>query len=253
VALQNLVDAAAGDALIILEAGNLTKRSTLRTLAETEPCLAAVPCYPDSEAELERLVENAARQQGLAVADDALEWIVERIGGDRGQTRSEIDKLMLYKAGDASKTLTLDDALSVLGDTAAIGLDDVIAATFDGDLVSLDRSLERVFAEGGNPVQLVRAVQRHTDQLHLVSGHVAKGERLEAAMFRARGLPKGGPVRLRFQRHLQSWPLHRLSAALGAILEAEIQCKSTNLPDEAIARRLCLRLAQFAKAAKERR
>jgi DNA polymerase III subunit delta len=253
VALQNLVDAAAGDALIVLEAGNLTKRSTLRTLAETEPCLAAVPCYPDSEAELERLVENAVRQQGLAVADDALEWIVERIGGDRGQTRSEIDKLMLYKAGDASKTLTLDDALSVLGDTAAIGLDDVIAATFDGDLVSLDRSLERVFAEGGNPVQLVRAVQRHTDQLHLVSGHVAKGERLEAAMFRARGLPKGGPVRLRFQRHLQSWPLHRLSAALGAILEAEIQCKSTNLPDEAIARRLCLRLAQFAKAAKERR
>ena len=254
VALQNLVDAAAGDALIVLEAGNLTPRSTLRTLAETEVCLAAMPCYPDSERRtLERLVESAARQQGLTVADDALEWIVERIGGDRGQTRSEIDKLMLYKAGDANKTLTLDDAMAVLGDTAAIGLDDVIAATFDGDLVSLDRSLDRVFAEGGNPVQLVRAVQRHTDQLHLVSGHAAKGGPLEAAMFRARGLPKGGPVRQRFERHLRSWPLHRLSAALARNPRRRDQCKSTDLPDEAIARRLCLRLAQFAKAAKERR
>ena len=65
--------------------------------------------------------------------------------------------------------------MAVLGDTAAIGIDDVIAATFDGDLVALDRALDRVFAEGGNPVQLVRALQRHADQLHLVSGHAAQG------------------------------------------------------------------------------
>ena len=36
------------------------------------------------------LVEGAARGQGLVVDPDALDWIVERIGGDRGQTRSEI-------------------------------------------------------------------------------------------------------------------------------------------------------------------
>src|SRR5258708_2034352 len=95
----------AGGALIVLEAGNLTPRSTLRTLAETESCLAAMPCYPDSDDALSNLVENAARQQGLIVADDALEWIVERIGGDRGQTRSEIDKLMLYKSSYTGKTL----------------------------------------------------------------------------------------------------------------------------------------------------
>jgi DNA polymerase-3 subunit delta len=253
VALQNLVEATAGDALIVLEAGNLTPRSTLRTLAETESCLAAMPCYLDSADALSSLVESAARQQGMSVAEDALEWIVERIGGDRGQTRSEIDKLLLYKASDTNKTVTLDDAMAVLGDTASIGLDNVIAATFDGDLVALDRSLERVFAEGGNPVQLVRAVQRHTDQLHLVSGYAAKGGPLEAAMFRARGLPKGGPVRQRFERHLRSWPLPRLSAAVSAILDAEIECKRTDMPDEAIARRLCLRLAQAANQSRKRR
>jgi DNA polymerase-3 subunit delta len=149
--------------------------------------------------------------------------------------------------------VTLDDAMAVLGDTASIGLDNVIAATFDGDLVALDRSLERIFAEGGNPVQLVRAVQRHTDQLHLVSGYAAKGGPIEAAMYRARGLPKGGPVRQRFERHLRSWPQRRLGDALRVILDAEIECKSTGLPDETIARRLCLRLASVAKAAKERR
>ena len=106
-ALENLVEAVAGDALIIVEAGNLTPRSSLRTLAETEAMLAAVPCYMDNEMALEGLVESAARAQGLTVEPDALEWIVERLGGDRGQTRGEIDKLLLYKGTDAGKSITL--------------------------------------------------------------------------------------------------------------------------------------------------
>ena len=243
-ALENLAAAAAGDALIVIEGGNLTPRSALRALAETEDCLAALPCYMDSEAALQGLVESAARARGLGVDTDALDWIVERLGGDRGQSRSEVDKLLLYKEGDGSKTVALDDAIAVLGDTAAIGIDNVIAATFDGELIALDRALDRVFAEGGNPVQLVRALQRHADQLHLVAGHAAKGGNLEAAMFKARGLPRGGPVRQRFERHLRAWTLTRLSHVLERLLEAEIQCKSTGLPDEAIARRTCLGLAK---------
>src|SRR5271169_3867296 len=75
-ALENLAAASAGDALIVIEGGNLTPRSALRALAETEDCLAALPCYMDSEGELERLVEAAAKAQGLSVDPDALEWIV---------------------------------------------------------------------------------------------------------------------------------------------------------------------------------
>lgn len=252
-ALENLVAAPAGDALIVIEGGNLTPRSGLRALAETESSLAALPCYMDSEAELERLVEGAAKAQGFTVDRDALEWIVERIGGDRGQTRSEIDKLLLYKTSDDSKTITLDDALAVLGDTAAIGIDDVVLATFDGNAEALDRSLDRVFAEGGNPVQLVRSLQRHVDQLHLVSGHVAAGINFEAALFKARGLPRGWRMRQGFERHARAWPLPRLSAAVTRILDAEIECKTTGLPDEAIARRLCLALSQAARQARPRR
>jgi DNA polymerase-3 subunit delta len=252
-ALENLVAATAGDTLIIVEGGNLTPRSGLRALAETEASLAAMPCYMDNEAALEGLVESAARAQGLTVDADALPWIVERLGGDRGQTRSEIEKLLLYKAGDASKTITLADAVDILGDTAAIGIDDVIAATFDGELVALDRALDRVFSEGGHPVQLVRSLQRHADQLHIVSAHASKGGNMESAMFKARGLPRGGPVRQRFERHLRAWPLPRLSDVLQAILKAEMECKSTGYPDEALARRLCLSFAMRARAAKAAR
>ena len=219
----------AGDALIVIEGGNLTPRSSLRTLAETEACLAALPCYMDNEAALERLVESAARAQGLAVEDDALDWIVERLGGDRGQSRSEVDKLLLYKAGDGAKAVSLDDALAVLGDTAAIGIDDVVAATFDGDLVALDRALDRVFAEGGNPVQLVRALQRHTDQLHLVSGHVANGGNLEGGDVQGArpAARRTGPATLRASR--AGWPLAGSARRAGASSRPSIECKIDRL------------------------
>lgn len=245
-AVENLVEASAGDALIVIEGGNLTPRSTLRTLAETEACLAAMPCYMDSEQALAGLVESAARAENMSVDPDALDWIVDRIGGDRGQTRSEIDKLILYKQSDDNRTITQDDAQAVLGDTSALGMDDVVAATFDGNRVNLDRALDRVFAEGGHPVQLVRAVQRYAEQLNLVAAN-ARGGNFESAMFKARGLPRGGPVRQRFDRHLRSWPLPRLNDVLKRILDAELDCKTTGLPDEAIARRLCLALASAAR------
>jgi DNA polymerase-3 subunit delta len=245
-ALENLVAATAGDALIVIEGGNLSPRSSLRTLAETEACLATLACYMDSEQALEGLVEAAARAEGLSVDPDAMEWIVDRLGGDRGQTRSEIDKLVLYKTNDNDRAIRMADAKAVIGDTSSVGIDDVIAATFDGDRTNLDRALDRVFAEGGHPVQLVRAIQRYADQLSIVSAN-AKSGNFESAMFKARGLPRFGPARQRFERHLRNWPLSRLNDVLRVVLEAEQQCKTTGMPDETVARRLCLSLASNAR------
>lgn len=252
-ALENLVAAGAGDALIVLEGGNLKPNSRLRALAENEATLAALACYPDSEEDLQRLVESTAKAHGFTLEEDVLAWVVDRLGGDRGQTRSELDKLMLYKVGDASKAISFADAAAVMGDSSSMEIDDVVGATFDGDLVTLDRALDRVFAEGGNPVMLVRALQRHADQLHLVSGHAANGGSLDFAMSKARGAPRFGPGRRRFEHHLRSWPIGRLGEALKRLLEAELECKSTGLPDQAIARRLCLALARSAASRRPQR
>src|SRR5258708_6320621 len=92
-ALENLAAAPAGDALVVIEGGNLTPRSGLRALAETEACLAALPCYMDNEAAIEGLVESAARARGLGVDPDALDWILDRLGGDRAQSPRQVHQL----------------------------------------------------------------------------------------------------------------------------------------------------------------
>jgi DNA polymerase-3 subunit delta len=251
-AVENLLDAPAGDALIVLEAGELGPRSPLRVLAETSDRMAAIPCYPDTEETLGPLVERTLKDAGLRAAPDVLAWIVEHVGGDRAQTRSELEKLILYVgrseggAKTGSDTIGIDDAMAILGDTAAIGLDDVVQATFDGDLAGLDRALDRVFAEGSAAVQIVRAVQRHAATLHFIGGQVAAGAAAEAALARLRP-PVPYFRRAGLLRQVRLWPPARAAEALGLILETEMHCKTTGLPDRSLTRRLCLQLGFRAR------
>jgi DNA polymerase-3 subunit delta len=57
-ALENLLLTPSGDALIVLEAGDLKPGSALRQLAESSDLIAAVACYPDTESKLEDLVDQ---------------------------------------------------------------------------------------------------------------------------------------------------------------------------------------------------
>jgi len=100
-------------------------------------------------------------------------------------------------------------------------------------------------------VQLVRALQRHVDQLHLVPA-CAKDGNLEGAMFKARACRAVdrcasassaicAPAAAAAERRLQ------------AILKAEQDCKTTGYPDEAICAAALPRACVVARSARQRR
>ncbi|HSR54615.1 MAG TPA: DNA polymerase III subunit delta, partial [Alphaproteobacteria bacterium] len=129
--------------LVIVEAGELGPRSSLRRLFEGEDAAAAIACYPDEGGGLERVIERALANHGLTAGADALAWLSRVLGADRGVTLGEIEKLALYCTG--AKTVTLEDCQAVVGDAAAHELDDAVFAAGAGDARALDRALTRAF------------------------------------------------------------------------------------------------------------
>ena len=252
-ALENLLEAKAGDALTVIEAGDLRPSSELRRLAESSALMAAIACYADNKAVLGDLLDEALKTAGLRASAEARAWIVDNLGGDRGQSRSEIDKLVLYKgkpgASEASGTVDLEDAMAILGDTSEMGIDEVVFSTWDGDLEMLDRALDRLFSEGMSPIPILRALQRHGARLHIAASQVAKGASVEEVVARQQP-PFYFARKQSFSRQLRQWGDSQVSRALASILDAEIQCKTTGLPDRSIARRLCLQLANAARRAR---
>ncbi len=249
-ALANALEAAAGDGLIVLEAGDLKKTSKLRKLAEEHKLAAAVPCYADEGRTLDALVEEVLGQAGLRTAPEALSFLIDNLGGDRGVSRKELEKLALYKGKDGGE-VSLEDAMACVGDSAALSLDDVALAAAEGDQKGLDRALDRAFAEGTAAISLLRALSRHFLRLHGARAAMQAGADARAAIERLRPPPLFS-IRPKLTRQLSLWNAPALGEALSLLTEAELQCKTTGMPDQVIVRRAAMRLANAANVQRAR-
>ena len=234
-----------GDALVVVEAGALGTRSSLRSAFEAAERGAAIGCYGDDREALEDVVVETLKAHGLRAEPDALDFLVGHLGSDRLVTRGELEKLALYAAGRT--TVTLEDAVAVVGDSALLGLDDAIFGAAEGDHAAADRALARLYLEGVSPVTVLRACARHLMRLQLVAGLMAAGTAPAQAVARLRP-PVMFKLRDRLIAQARRWTPERLAAAIDLVGEAELQCKTTGLPDQAICSRALMAVANAARA-----
>jgi DNA polymerase III subunit delta len=237
------------DALVVIDAGELGAGSSLRRLIEGAPGAAAIACYRDEGQALAAFVDQELSARGLAADADARAWLQGHLGADRGVTRAELDKLALYlgaggaPADAAPRRVSLEDVAAVVGDSAALGLDDLVHAVALGQLAAVERCLDRLLGEGESPIRLVRAQANHFARLHRLAALIERGETPDQAIDRARP-----PIHFRrkasVRAELQRWSAAAAARVLARLLEAEIACKTTGWP----ARVLCQH-ALFATAA----
>ncbi|MFQ5783640.1 MAG: DNA polymerase III subunit delta [Alphaproteobacteria bacterium] len=242
--LKSFLAAPAGDALVIVEAGDLPPRSRLRRLFEEAGNAAALPCYLDEGAGLRRLIEDGLAGHGLSAEPAALDALAAALGADRRVTRGELDKLAAYM-GEARR-VNLADVEACIADNAALNLDAIAIAAAGGDLSGLERGLTRAWLEGVPPVSVLRAMTRHLQRLHLAAGRVAAGASAETALkaFRPR-LHFRVEAALRTQ--IARWNPARTAQAMAIVLDAEIRCKSTGFPGESVCSQALMRVARAAR------
>lgn len=245
-AVRSLLGQAGWEALVVVEGPDLNRRSKLVEIFEEDDGAAAITCYPDREEAIERVVEETLARHGLEIAPDALAFLSEHLGGDRGMTRAEAEKLALYCAGQ--KTVSRADAVAAVGDSAAVGLDDAVLGAFDGDLVRLSRALARLRGEGISPVAIVIAAQRHSQRLQLVAQAVAGGAQPAAAV-RSLRPPVYFEAAASFERQARRWNLALVGRAIGLLTEADLRCRSTGSPAQALAGQVLQAIAGLARRA----
>lgn len=229
-----------GEALAVLEGGELGKASKLRLLAEAAPEVAVIACYRERGEELAATLGRMLREEGVQADPSALSWLATRLGEDRMQTRREVEKLALYVG--AGGRVDEEAALACGPEGATADLDAALMAATAGEADAADRALAAAFAEGASPVTVLRAALRHVQRLHEAA--VAGGD---AGVLRP-------PVFFRhkaaFDRGLRLWSPAALEAAGAALLEAEKRTKTTAFrdADTALARAALAAIARQAQA-----
>jgi DNA polymerase-3 subunit delta len=232
----------AGDALVVVEGGDLAKGAALRKVFEEADNAAAIPCYLDSQSGLSDVVRDALKAEDLSIAPDALTDAVSRLGSDRGVTRRELEKLALYARG--KKQVTLEDVRAVLGDEAEARIEEACDAAGTGDLNRLDLALERLWTADVSAVAVLRQAMAHFQRLLLVGS--ARGESLDEAMRKLRP-PLHFSRTASFKAQVQKWSEAKLFEALDLLLETEALCKTTGVPAEAACARALFNVAAIGR------
>lgn len=234
----------AGDSLLVVEAGDLDKRSRLRTAFETSDIAAAVACYVEDEASLGRVIGQTLAAAGLSISPDAESYLAANLVGDRMVARTEIEKLITYM-GEETR-VELEHAQACVGDSAALALDEPAWAAADGDFTALDRALGRLFGEGTSPIAILRTTQRHFQRLHLVTARISRGDTAQKAM-QALKPPVFFKMEARFMGQIRRWGPDTVYQALDRLTETEAACKRTGMPDQVLCARLLFQIASLAR------
>jgi DNA polymerase III subunit delta len=242
---EQFLDDPPGDALVVVEGGDMAKSSALPKLFGETDKAAAIPCYVDTARGLEDVVRDTLRGAGFSIAPDALADAVSRLGSDRGVTRRELEKLMLYAEGQ--KTIALEDVRAAMGDEAEARTEEASDAAGSGDLPRLDLALERIWTADISVNQVLRGAMGHFQRLALVKEALGRGESLDAALRRLRP-PLHFLREQSFKAQAGRWNEERLADALDMLLEAEALSRTTGVPAQAVCGRALMNIAAMARA-----
>lgn len=237
-----LDDPPPGDSLILLEAGDLEKRSKLRALCEGEtPLAAAIPCYVEDAAARQRTVAGMLEAENLTIGREALRFLCDILPPDRLALRSEVEKLAMYALGKGS--VTIEDVRAVIADAGGAEIDDLVQAALNGDVANAARLLDHLFAEQTSPVAIFRALQRHLMRLQLARAYMDERGLGASEAIKKLSPPVFWKMVEPMTRQLHRWTAPRIQARLDQLLEAEAAVKRTGTPDIALCAQLVTMIA----------
>jgi DNA polymerase-3 subunit delta len=243
-ALEAVIASPGSDCRVVIEAGDLKRNAPLRIVCERAKNAVALPCYPDSEKDLVRLIDDEMRTAGLSISPDARAALVPLLGGDRLASRHEVHKLALFARG--KPRVELEDVMAVVADASTLALDGLIDAAFAGRTGELETQFGKARTAGTAPGTIVSGALRQVAQLHKARLAVEEGASVSEA---------AGAIQpfLHFSRRgavesaLRAWTSARLERAMAQLAEAALEARRQSAMAEAIAQRALLALAVSAR------
>jgi DNA polymerase-3 subunit delta len=236
-----LKDWRAGDAQIVVTAGNLTAKSSLKTLFEKHLNATSIGLYDDPPSREE--IESALAKAGLTRIEPAAMADLTSLARDLdpGDFRQMLDKIALYKYQDPSP-LTPTEIAALAPATIEAEVDDLLAAVADQRHAVIGPLMRRLEGQGVLPVTLCIGALRHFRSLHVAAsdpGGVSNGI-MKARIF--------GPRRDAMQRQAQTWGMRKLEDALALLVETDLSLRSTSrAPAMAVMERALIRLAMMRR------
>ena len=236
------------EARLIVEAGELTKRSVIRKTFEASARFGSIACYNLSTSDVVSLIKSRFDDLSINIGKNALQYWAPLIEGDLALINSEVEKMAVYMGYGEKKgrNITIEDIKKVAAGGQDITIPDVIMNTMSGNLLEADSFFYRGIKGKLNSAIILRGLQNYLVRLIQAKTHINNGESPESAISALRP-PIFYMHKSTFLNHLKIWPLSALHKALSRSLIVEQNLKTAGAPQEAIMGRLLIALSSYSK------
>ncbi|NQZ14130.1 MAG: DNA polymerase III subunit delta [Alphaproteobacteria bacterium] len=229
--------------LVVIEAGELSTRSSLRKLCESAKNAAALPCYVEDERGVSQVIRQSLQDENLGIDADALNWLAANIAGDRGRVRGEINKLITYM-GDDKNNVTIDDVQACCGEAGAGSIENLIYAVAGANPKTAITTYNQLLGDGVPVIVILRSLQNHFKRLHYVQAMMQDGKNTEQAV-KSLQPPIFFKYESAFKGQINRWNKPKIDRVLSRLNELEAQTKQTGMPVETLCSQALLSLSSM--------
>lgn len=243
-AIERLLAAPPSDCSIVLTAGALKRDAPLRKLIENAKQGAAIECFPDTEQDLQALIDSTLREAGLVATPEARHLLQTALGEDRRMSRSELAKLLLYKHGQ--EKVDAQDVENIIAHASNIAADRLVLGAFSGEASAAGEAFDQLIAAGGDAGQLIGSALRYALTLHRARLTVDREGRLDAGV---NILTRGGwgfSHRAMLEHHLKIWTAAKIAGTIAPLQSAQQRARANAALAEMEAARALMRIAAQA-------
>ena len=207
---------------LIIFSGILEKKSKLRNFFETNKKTVCIPCYLDSERDLEIIAQSEFKKNNILLSREALNLLIEKSNSDRNNLRNEIEKIKSYSLN--KKNLELNEIKSLINFSGDYKFDILINECLCGNLSQYKKIITELYVNTVNQILLLRILSNKVQRLLTIKEQENKSNDLDnliniskpAIFWKEKPLVK---------KQLSIWGLNDLKKIISEINNTELLCK----------------------------
>jgi len=224
--LENVINSAPTQTMLIIKADNLKKTSKLRKLFESNPLCYALACYEDDAKSMMKLIDNFVKENNISFNRDIKNYLMQTLSTDRMISFNELQKISLFYA-NVNDNPNLEEIKILLNDTSSNNLQKMNESVMYGNTAKSSNIINKLLSEGNNPISILRSLINYLKRLQKVKVEMKKGSNFDTAIKFLRP-PLFWKDKENFQQHCVRWPLNKIERNLSQLLDAEINCKTNS-------------------------
>ena len=148
---------------VIIFSGILEKKSKLRIFFETNEKTVCIPCYLDTEKDLQVITESELKKDKISISREGINLLIEKSNSDRNNLRNEIEKIKSYAVN--KKKLEFDDIKLLINFSGDYKSDILINECLCGNISQYKKIISELYMGTVNQIFLLRILSNKIHRL----------------------------------------------------------------------------------------